>query len=301
MIRVARPAMNTVFGISLPDESGSAAKLAADEAILEAERLERSLSRFIARGDIGRINAAAGRSMVTVEPETFALLTEVVRLVAAVDGAFDPTVGPLMNLWRGRSEPPDESALATAQSLVGIAGLQLDPDSCSAGLLCEGMVLDLGGVGKGYAVGRIADELRSLGVKDALVDGGTSSVLSIGTHRAGIAEPGAPSEPFEWVMLADQAAAVSGVRGSGFSHQGRFYGHIVDPRSGWPSQGPRVAAVVCDSPVTAEVLSTALLVAGEALLRELPQRFPSARAMLVCDDCAKPVFSDDWRSATFTP
>ncbi|MBI5832034.1 MAG: FAD:protein FMN transferase [Armatimonadetes bacterium] len=298
MIRVARPAMNTLFGIALPDDASHRARLAADEALLEADRLERSLSRFIERSDIGRINAAAGRAMVAIEPETLALLTEVVALVEAVDGAFDPTVGPLMNLWRGRSYPPDESEIADALSIVGIQGLVLDADSCQAGLLCEGMALDLGGVGKGYAVGRIADELRSLGVAEALVDGGTSSVLALGSHQAGIAEPGTPGEPFATVPLRDQAAAVSGVRGAGFAFEGRFYGHIVDPRTGWPSQGPRVAAVICPSPVTAEVLSTALLVAGQALLDRLPERFPDACAMLVCDGCAEPILSSGWPNAT---
>jgi len=290
--------MNTLFGISLPDGSSRQARLAADEAILHVDRLERSLSRFVARGDIGRINAAAGRSMVSVEPETAALLAQVVELVHAVDGAFDPTVGPLMNLWRGRTSPPDESEIEAARGLCGIAGLVIDADSCQVGLLCEGMCLDLGGVGKGYAVGCISDELRSLGVHHALVDGGTSSVQALGAHTAGIADPQAPTEPFATVPLCDQAAAVSGVRGAGFSFQGQFYGHIIDPRTGWPTQGPRVAAVISPSPVVAEVLSTALLVSGQALLDDLAPRFPGTAAMLVYEDLAKTLLSKDWPDAT---
>lgn len=298
MTRTTRPAMNTLFGVSLPDESSRQARLAANEALLEADRLERALSRFIARSDIGRINAAAGRSMVAVQPETLALLAQVIDLAHAVDGAFDPTVGPLMDLWRDRATPPDDSQVAAELGRVGIAGLVLDADSCSAGLLVEGMRLDLGGVGKGYAVACIAEVLRDLGVSEAIVDGGRSSVVALGAQTVGIAEPGGPDEPFAAVPLCDRAASVSGVRGAGFSFQGRFHGHIIDPRTGWPSQGPRVATVLALSPVVAEVLSTALLVAGEDLLASLEARFPDTCAMLLCEDDAEAALSEHWPTAT---
>jgi len=140
--------------------------------------------------------------------------------------------------------------------------------------------------------------LRDLGVTDAIVDGGRSSVVALGAQTVGIAEPGGPDEPIAAVPLCDQAASVSGVRGAGFSFQGRFYGHIIDPRTGWPSGGPRVAAVLSPSPVVAEVLSTALLVAGPTLLAQLETRFPDSAAMLLCEQSTKPALSKCWPSAT---
>lgn len=303
MIYRTRPAMNTVFRVSLPDSAPHDWLLAADEALLEAERADRLLSRFRPHSDIGRINAAAGRHLVPVSGETLALLAEIVELAALTDGAFDPTVGPLMDLWRAAAAadppaPPPAAALATARDRVGLAGLQLEPGLGSVGLLAEGMVLDLGGVGKGHGVALVARVLREHGVTSALVDGGTSSVVAIGVQPAGFAEADRPDQPFALLTLADRAAACSNVRGAGFWHAGEYLGHILDPRTGWPTHGVRAAAVAADSPVAAEVVSTGLLVGGPALLEHLATRAPDVQARLVLDESDQVVSSTNWPVAS---
>jgi thiamine biosynthesis lipoprotein len=297
MYRVTRPAMNCLFGVTLPDDAPSHDRLAASEALREAERLEGVLSRFIPHSDIARLNAAAGRQYVLVEPATQRLLRTLVALVEAVDGAFDPTVGPLVALWKGAPRPPTAEDLAAAQERVGIEGLVFEPDGPGVGLVAEGMSLDLGGVGKGYAVGEVAACLTDLGVKRALVDGGTSSAQAIGAWRAAIADPVTPESPLATVPLADGAVAVSGTHGQGFTFEGQWYGHVLDPRTGAPTRGPRLAAVLHPSPVTAEVLSTALLVAGGSLLSRLGERFPEAEAWLLRED-GQTLSTPGWPGAT---
>jgi thiamine biosynthesis lipoprotein len=300
MYRVTRPAMNCLFGVTLSADPPLAQRAAADEALLEAERLERSLSRFMASSDIARLNAAAGRAYVLVQHETARLLAEVCELARRVDGAFDPTIGPLARLWRERREPPAEAEIAAAAALVGFEGLAFEPGVAnSVGLVAEGMSLDLGGVGKGYAVGRVAGVLAELGVERALVDGGTSSAQALGAWTAAIADPRAPDQPRAVVPLAGQAVAVSGVHGQGFTFDGQWFGHVLDPRTGRPTRGPELAAVRHPSPTVAEVLSTALLVASTVLLDTIPERFPEAAACL-WRSAGETVATPNWPGATIS-
>lgn len=282
------------FTVTLPDDGGSAA---AHEALAEVQRLETTLSRFVPTSDIARLNAAPCGAPhsgvgVLVDYEVFRLLRRVADLSAAVDGAFDPTVGPLVALWRAAAEhgPPDAETLALTRLAVGLEGLAFADDEPRVTLMRPAMSLDLGGVGKGYAVGVAADLLDDAGVADALVDGGTSSVLARGCQggedgwRIALADPRDPAALLGEVVLRDRALSVSGVRGNGFTWDGQFYGHVLDPRSGRPTTAALHAVVTHPCPVTAEILSTALLVGGPDLLAALPARFPEAEALLLLPD-----------------
>jgi thiamine biosynthesis lipoprotein len=167
------------------------------------------------------------------------------------------------------------------------------------------MNLDLGGVGKGYAVGCIGRMLRDLEVTSALIDAGTSSALALGAPpgqagwRVALADPravgaGDPEpEPHAFlgeVLLRDTALSVSGVRGGDRGG----WAHVLDPRTGAPTQGVWQAVVVDPSPVVAEVLSTALLVAGERLLERLGERFPSAAALLLAGPEGRVLKTANW-------
>ncbi len=174
-----------------------------------------------------------------------------------------------------------------ARACVGSEHLLLDPEALSVRFARPGVELDLGGIGKGVAVDRAVKTLKGLGVESALLHAGTSSVCAIGRPPGGdawpvaIRDPEAPERSAGTVRLCNAALSVSGAHGRFFEEDGERYGHVMDPRTGGPSQGARQAAVVHPSATVAEGLSTALLVAGAELLPRVRERWPEAECRLL--------------------
>lgn len=219
----------------------------------------------------------------------FALLEQCAAFSEATEGAFDITVGPLLRCWGFRDEAgciPSPDAHAAARERVGMRHLLLDADRSSVRFARPGMALDPGAVGKGYALECAAEVLREAGVGAALLHAGTSSVIALGTPEGeeawpvAIADPRAPGAILTVKRLRDTALSVSGGHGRYFEVDGRRYGHVIDPRTGAPTTGPLLAAVIHPSAVIAEALSTALLVAGEMLLPRLRARWPEAETII---------------------
>jgi thiamine biosynthesis lipoprotein len=181
---------------------------------------------------------------------------------------------------------PDPERVAEAVAKVGMDQIQLREEDFTVRFLREGMMLDLGAIGKGYAIERAAEILRESGVTSALVHGGTSTVHAIGsppnaeTWKIAVQSPGAeatsaqslaqsrdspglsPHSVLAVVPLKDEAMSVSAVHGRSFTAGGKIYGHVIDPRSGHPTQAALLAAVVLPSATESDALSTALLIAG---------------------------------------
>lgn len=294
---LARRLMGTRFELALPGDSGpaEAARLraAGEEALDEIERLDRQLSRFRADSEIAALNDRAGQEMMRIDPRLFRLLERLRGLWEETGGAFDPTVGPLMRAWgfdRASGAWPEARAAETARALTGMEALELSADDCSARLARNGMELDLGGAGKGYALDEAMGLLEDLGVEHALLHGGTSSVVARGESgdgpwRVAVADPRHPQEALAVATLSDDARlGVSAVHGKAFiGPDGRLCGHVLDPRSGRPVSGARLAAVLLPSATDADAWSTALLVLGRSGLESLARR-PGAAALLLEED-----------------
>jgi thiamine biosynthesis lipoprotein len=235
-----------------------------------AARLDRLLSLYQPESDLVRLNRSAGAGPVAVAPELAELVARALDLSRATGGSFDVTVGPLVALWseaarRGALPEPEE--LARARALVGARHVRVGPGA-RVELLRPGVSLDLGGVAKGFALDRMLPLLAERGVESALLSFGQSSAWALG------APPGASS----WGLLArapgggflgvlhlrDLALSVSGSLSQFSEIGGRSFGHILDPRSGWPLERRREALVVAPRADLAEALSKALLVGGEA-------------------------------------
>ena len=154
-------------------------------------------------------------------------------------------------------------------------------------------MLDLGAIGKGYAVERAAEVLREAGVTSALVHGGTSTVQALGPPpgeefwKVAIETPspvpGAPPTLLATVPLKEEAMSVSGVWGNSFEVEGRTYGHIIDPRTGEPAIGTVLAAVVLPSATETDALSTALLTVGTAGHDAIAKLRPGIRTLVVSE------------------
>lgn len=257
MVRLAREAMRVRFEVALEGRSEPELIAAGEEALEEIVRIEEQLSAYDPASDLWAINHAEATVPVRVRPTTLAFLREARALTEATGGAFDPTVGPVVALWRGEHEPTAEQ-VEQAHTLVGWDKVWLDAEACCVALALPGMRLDPGAIGKGWALDRAGELLRESGVARVLIHGGTSSVLALGEEpwRIGL-ENGTVLE------LSDQALGFSAPSGRWAVFGERRYGHVLDPRTGWPVEAQPWAAVVATTATEADALSTALLVLGE--------------------------------------
>ena len=272
--------MATRFEFVLHGTNTAALRAAAEEALDEVERLENLLSLYRPHTDIARANAGAAQGPARVAPEVFHLLQRAFELSRVTGGAFDITAAPLIRAWGfvgGSGARPTGEELAAARSAVGSAGVVLDEAQFTVRFQRPGIQLDLGSIGKGYALDRAAELLREAGMTSALLHGGTSTVVGIG----------APPDEEGWrialpngetVSLRNESLSVSATWGKSFRDGGTTYGHVIDPRTGEPVTGERIAAVVVPSATDSDALSTALLVLGDSAIDMLRSQWPGLRA-----------------------
>ena len=290
---LARHAMATRFEIVLHGENASRLKAAGEEALAEVERIEAQLSIFRPTSEIARVNACAAREPVRVSPQVFQLLEQASRLHRESGGAFDITIAPLVRCWGfmdGSGSWPDPAEVTRVRQQVGMQHVILDEKNLTVQFDGEGVMLDLGAIGKGYAIDRAVEILREAGVSSALLHGGTSTVYGMGKPpgddpwKVAIESPPGDGATPQWlatVPLQDEALSVSAVWGKSFEHEGKTFGHVLDPRTGQPVANAVLAAVVLPSATETDALSTALLVVGAEGHEKIAQLRPHMRTLVV--------------------
>ncbi len=260
--RFSCKAMGTRFEIVLAAGDAAYARQLAADAFRELERLERELSRFIPGSDVAQINRLPSGGSVRIGAWTYECLKAAARVCAETGGAFDPTVGALLAAWQnpdGSPRAPSEADLAEARRRCGMHLLQIHEGENAVSVRADGVIVDLGGIGKGYALDAMAELLAEWGVESALLHGGESSVLGLGGGPGGgwtvaLRAPGTEDQALEEVRLRGRALS-----GSGIEVHGR---HIIDPRTGKPADR-RAAWALADTAARADALSTAFMVMGE--------------------------------------
>ncbi|BCW99188.1 MAG: hypothetical protein KatS3mg024_2015 [Armatimonadota bacterium] len=288
LVRVSRFCMATRFEIALYGAEADRLRAAGEAALEEVEAAERLLSCFRPESDLSAVNAGAAAGPVRVDPRLFALLQMAQEVWRATGGAFDPTVGPLMRLWGfrgGTFREPSPQDLERVRLSCGMHLIELDAQSRTVRFLAEGVQLDSGAIGKGYALDRAAMALRECGAVSALAHGGTSTAVALGSPpdepswAVRIAVPGIERDGGPVVRLKDAALSVSGVHGRTVEWEGRVAGHVLDPRTGLPVEGALLAAVTGPDGARTDAWSTALLVLGESAFTgavQLPADFSAA-------------------------
>jgi thiamine biosynthesis lipoprotein len=294
--------MGTVLQLTLVSEGGARARAAAEACFAEGAALEAVLTTYDPASATSRMNASAGTGPFRAPPALARLLADSKRLSAATGGIFDVTVGPLIELWSeaGRSgRLPSAAAIAAARSRVGAERIALGPESVVA--LEAGMSVNFGGIGKGFALDRMRERLAEHGVTRALLDFGGSSWLALG----------APADGTAWrvllrdghggfagvVSLSDASFSFSESLGQASEIGGKRYGHVIDPRTGWPLQEPRAGIALASDGATAEALTKALVVLGPEEGLALVARTPGAEALVI--DAARALHaSPGFRAAT---
>ena len=287
-----RPAMGTSFEVHLYAADRERARELFEAAFDEIERVEAALSNYRPSSELSRINAQAASAAVTTDPEVFGLLVRGFEYSRLSDGAFDMTVGRLMKAWgffRGSGRFPSEEELARVREQTGWRRVGLDPARRSVSFLAPGLELDPGGIGKGYALDRVAELLREQGVTAALLASGSSSIYALGAPhgKAGwavrVPDPVERTRALSTVTLKDQSLSTSGNYEKFFRMGGRTYCHIMDPRTGRPVEGVLQTTVIAPQATDSDALSTAVFVLGPERGARLLAGVAGAAGMVVTD------------------
>ena len=299
LVSVTRRAMGCEFEIIGCGSDERLLEDAANSALDEVERLDQLLSSYIEWSHLNWVNAHAANppvggpvgGPVAVDPDLFALLRLAKQLHRDTSGAFDVTVGALVECWRHYAEElkvlPPPAVLEEARQRVGLQLVELDEDERTVRFLREGVEIDLGGIGKGYAIDRAAALLRSVGVEAASLHAGRSSIYALGAPPGeegwgvGLLDPLDPEKRCGSVTLRDRSLSTSGQANRFFELDGRRYGHILDPRTGWPVDELWSAAALGPSAALCDGLSTAFLVMGIEATRRYCARRDNVEAILI--------------------
>lgn len=273
---VGRDAMACRFEVVFnAGEVENATELAVDALDL-VEQIESRITVYRDSSEVARLNATAAEGWQPVSPDLFALLLHARDLWARTGGAFDCASGALTRAWgflerRGRT--PADDALRAARERSGLGLVEFDDEGRRVRFLRPGVELNLGAIGKGWAIDRALGELRAAGVESVLVHGGQSSVRARGVQgpalpgrrgwQVGLRHPLRPAQRLATITLDDRALGTSGSGTQFFVERGHKLGHILDPRTGRPATAGVISAtVIAPEAADADALATALYVLG---------------------------------------
>ena len=266
-------AMGTAFSVVAYGTDRARLQSAVAEALDEARRLDEMLSNYRAESELSEVNRFAAERPVHVSPEFFRLLSDCVNYSRASEGTFDITVGPLMKVWgfyKGTGHMPHRAEVRGALDHVGYRNIILDSQAGTVRFARNGVELDPGGIGKGYAVDRMAELLKQDGVTAALVSGGGSSIYAIGAPpnesgwKIAIKDPRDPAKSAAQVTLRDQSLSTSGSYEKFFWAEGRIWSHIMDPRTGYPSEGTLSVSLITPRTIDSEAWAKPYYILGRA-------------------------------------
>ncbi len=298
LVRIGRRAMACEFEVLLNAGQYANGSAAALDALDLIDRLESQMTVYRDESEISELNARAFDEPVEVEPQLFTVLERGVDLYRETRGAYDLTSGPLSRVWgfyRRAGRVPTDDERVEALSHVGTDKLEIDQERHTVRFLEAGMEINLGSIGKGYALDRCAEQMSEHGVDHFLLHGGQSSVLARGSrgHFApgeaaarqgwwiGVRHPERPGQRLVEVRVLDRALATSGSAAQFFLWEGKRYGHILDPRTGRPAEGTLSATVIAPTAAEADAISTACYVMGRDAALEFCRQRPNLGLIFV--------------------
>ena len=293
LARYGRSAMATRFEVLLnagQDELGAEAAILALDMI---DQIEDQLTCYREHSEVMHINRTAAGEAVPIDTQLFDLIRLALTLHHETCGGFDITSGPLAKVWgfhqRACNVPPSGD-LEAALAKTGSRHVRLNDAERTIQFAHPELEIGFGAIGKGYALDRAADILLATGVNDFLLHGGKSSVLAHGACGPGsdpggwlvaVGDPLHPDRQLAQIRLLDRALGTSSTTYQFFRRQGRRYGHVLDPRSGWPAEGVLQATVLAPTAALADALSTAFFVIGWEAAQAYCRQHPGVAALLV--------------------
>ena len=261
-----------------------------NDALSDCERYEALLSRTVQGSDVYRINHAGGKP-VQVSQDTLEILRTAREVSELSGGAFDVTIAPVSTLWdftSGAAVLPDARALAEGAEKVDYTQVRIDGDTVT---LPEGMMIDLGGIAKGYIADAVKASLVKRGVTSAILSFG-GNIVAIGVRpdgspwRVGIQDIDKPTGAY--MLVAENAGGSTVTRGiyeRGFELDGTYYHHILDPNIGWPAQNELASVTIfSESSMWGDALATAAFVLGAEAGTELIEGLDGIEAVFIARD-----------------
>jgi thiamine biosynthesis lipoprotein len=291
LVQRAAPSMGTELRLSAWTADEPAALAAFDAVVQEFNRLEALMSTWKEGSQIQRLNAAAGKNAVAMDPEIRDALRAARQVSEWTLGKFDVTWGAMSGLWKFDYQNkdgsiPDAAEVARRRKLIDYRQVEVDEKAGTAFIHRQGMIVNLGGIGKGYAVDRARDILVSHNFHDFMIQFGGD--LYVGGKsgdrpwRLGIQDPrGAADKIFASVELSDSTFSTSGDYERFFIKDGRRYHHILDPATGEPAQGSRSVTILARSATIADGLSTGVFILGPEAGMALIERLPDVEGIIV--------------------
>lgn len=281
LVRRRIPVMGTVADVAVRHRDQTWAQRAIDAALAELRRVDRTMTRFRADSDVGRLNGAAGGRPIAVSGDTGLVLANALAWAEASEGRFDPCLGRAAELWspKTRRAPPDASEIEAYSG--GGLWRALEIEEGRARLHDPRAAVDLGGIAKGFGVDMAAQALRDHGVFHGLVNvGGDLAALGVAEDgepwRIGVRSPEGPDTIVQVLEVSDRAVATSGDYLQYFEHGGRRYHHLLDPVTGAPRRTAMhsltIEAELC---IEADAAATTLFGASPAQARNLLARAAS--------------------------
>lgn len=261
---------DTIVTVKIYDERATDEDFKNIHSLLQ--NIEDKMSRTLESSELSKLNAHAGQGPYKVSADTFDVISRAIDYAQRTDGAFDPTVGPLVNSWLIGTEDahvPSQSEIDEDLKLVGYDLVKLDKDNLTVTLEKPGMVIDLGGIAKGYAADVIAGYVRDKGYVGAIVDLG-GNIFAVGEKPSGDAWTIGVQDPDETrgnpigkMSVKDKTIVTSGVYERYFVANGKHYHHILDTKTGYPVENNlNSVTIVTDISSDADGLSTAIFSLG---------------------------------------
>ena len=272
--KYTQPAMGTIFNVTVYGAPENDARDASRKAFSLLHSIEAELSRFRDDSELSAVNKLPASSH-KISGHFLDCVKQSVAVGDLTDGYFDITFLPLYKAWDWRNDPKNEPSAATLEVLlksVGYKKINLDEKGSTISLM-PGMMLDLGGVAKGYSVVKMAESLKASGINDAIVNGGGDLVItSKRAYVIGLRSPFAAKGEeavFGKIIVEGPAAVFTSGDYEQFAEiNGKKYGHIIDPHTGYPASGLKSATVIDEKPGRAPGISAGIIAMGEKRAKE---------------------------------
>lgn len=291
--------MDTFIKIKVIAKDEEEAKDAVGEAFKEFKRIELLTNRHVEEGrpeyeksEIIKINKAAAVKPVKVDKDVFEMIQLAQEYTEATGGAFEITIGPVMDLWDfggGNTTVPDEKKLEEALTLIGSDNIVLNEEDTTVFLTKKDMSLDLGAIAKGYSAQKATQVLKEQGIERAIINaGGNISVLGEKEKgkpwKIGVQDPRSKEEVIAILDATDQVIVTSGDYQRYFEANDKRYHHIIDPRTAMPARGLLSVTVIAEDSTIADILSTSFFVMGLDESLDYLEKHPDILAFFITDE-----------------
>ncbi|MCE5220861.1 MAG: FAD:protein FMN transferase [Clostridium sp.] len=284
-------ALGTIINLSAYGNKG---EQAIEKAIEKLNDIDDKMSAFKEYSEISKINVAAGISAGSVSKDTYYVVKKAIEYSKVLEGTFDPTIRPLVSLWNiGTKEEtiPENSQIEEKLKLVNYNDVILDENNHSIMLKNRKQALDVGGIAKGFAADEVRDIFHQHNIKSALIDLG-GNIFALGSRtdgkswRVGIQNPIEPRGEYIGILsVKNKSIVTSGNYERYFMKDGKRFHHIIDPKTGYPSESKIISAtIISDNSIDGDGLSTGVYILGVDKALSIIEEIKGIDAILVTED-----------------